>query len=114
MFGVASPDKLIAPVGLLITTDVVPVIVLEPLILPEPVAVNVTVVPLTAAPTDMGLFVPDPIKDNVPPLVIELVVVIPALAESVRLNPPVPAVETPLPVSAVKSVRVTLPAAEVV
>ena len=46
MFGVARFDRFIAPVGLVITTAVVPVMVPAPLMPPVPVAVRVTVVPL--------------------------------------------------------------------
>jgi hypothetical protein len=111
ILGVASPDKLIAPVGLVIETDVVPVIVLKPLIPPEPVAVSAIAVPVRAPPIDIELFVPVSIKDNAPPVALMLlVVVMPPLAESVRLNPPVPAVDAPLPVNATESVKVTVPA----
>ena len=75
-------------------------------------AVNVTVVPLRAPPTLMGLFEPVSISDSVPPVALmELVVVMPPAAESVRLNPPRPAVETPLPVRATESPNTTLIAA---
>ena len=109
--GVARFARLIAPAGLVMMTAVVPVMVPEPVMPPDPVAVNVIVVPLRAAPTLMGLFVPVVISESVPPVALmELVVVMPPVAESVRLNPPVPAVEAPLPVRATESVSVTLPA----
>src|SRR5579872_138933 len=77
--------------------------------LPEPLAVIVSVVPEALAPNTMPPFVPVDDKAKVPEAVMELEVVnapIPP-AESVRdtLLP----VDTPLPVSACESVTVTLP-----
>ena len=95
---------MIAPVGLVITTAVVPVMVPAPVMPPVPVAVKVTVVPLRAAPTLIGLFDPVSMSESVPPVALmELVVVMPPAAESVRLNPPSPAVDAPLPVRAMES-----------
>ena len=110
MFGVARFDKLIAPDGLVMATEVVPVTRPLPEILPEPVAVKVTVLPVSAEPTTIELLLPVSINERAEPVAfIELVVEMPPLAESVRLNPPVPAVEEPLPVSATESVSETLP-----
>src|SRR5436853_507916 len=105
MSGVAKPDRLIAPVGLVMATDVVPVMTPGPLMPPEPAAVNVTTAPVRAAPTDIGLLVPVLTKDSAPPLALMLlVVVMPPLPESIRLKPPVPAVDAPFPVNATESV----------
>ena len=104
MLGVARLARLIAPDGLVIKTAVVPVMVPAPVMPPVPVAVKVTVVPLRAPPTAMGLFVPVLMRESVPPVALmELVVVMPPAAESVRLNPPRPAVDAPLPVRATES-----------
>ena len=104
--------RLIAPDGLVITTAVVPVMTPAPVIPPDPVAVKVTVVPLSAPPTLMGLFRPVSISERVPPVaLIELVVAMPPAAESVRLKPPRPAVDAPLPVRATESPNTTLIAA---
>ena len=103
--------RFIEPSGLVIITAVVPVMMPAPVMPPVPVAVSVTVVPLRAPPILKGLFAPVLINDSVPPVALmELVVVMPPAAESVRLNPPVPAVEVPLPVRATESVSETLPA----
>ena len=112
----AKPDKLIAPDGLVIITLVVPVTVAVPLILPLPVAVNVTIVPLSAPPLprDIGLLLPEFINESVPPDVTLLPRVIPPSAVSVKLKPPVPAVDVPLPFNATEFVKVMLPAAVVV
>jgi len=112
IFGVAKPDRLIEPNGLFIATEVVPVMTPAPVIPPVPVAVNVIAEPLRAPPILKGLFVPVFISDRVPPVaVIEFVIAMPPLAVLVRLNPPKPAVEAPLPVSAMEFVKVTPTAA---
>lgn len=83
---------------------------------PVPFAVRVTLVPEREPPIDSPLPVPEPLATRLsePPDVMLLVVAmaLPLLvfAESVKLKPPVPAVEVPLPVTAWVSVRVTLPA----
>ena len=88
--------------------DIVPAVCV---IVPVPVAVRVTVVPDRFAPSEMGLFVPVLIRLIGPPdTVIVLVVAMPPEAESIKLKPPLPAVDTPLAVSAVVSVSAMLPA----
>jgi hypothetical protein len=108
ILGVANPDRLIEPRGLVIATAVVPVIVPAPVMPPVPVAVKLMVVPLSAPPMLKGLFPPELINASGPPVALmEPVVVIPPAALSVRLKPPSPAVEAPLPVSATESVNAT-------
>ena len=53
---------MIEPSGLVMTTAVVPVMTPAPVMPPVPVAVRVTVVPVRAPPTFIGLFVPVSIK----------------------------------------------------
>ena len=109
--GVAVLIEPILPEPVLIDTDVDPVTVPEPVIVPVPSAVSVTTVPLSAAPTTIGLLVAVvSINDSAPAVVTDPLVVMPPLAVSVKLNPPEPAVDTPLPVKAVESVNVTAPA----
>src|SRR6202166_3393756 len=109
--GVAVLILPMLPEPVLIDTDVEPVTVPAPVIVPVPSAVNVTTVPLRAAPTTIGLFVAVvSINDSAPAVVIDPLVVMPPLAVSVKLNPPEPAVDVPLPVRAVVSVSVTAPA----
>lgn len=105
-FGVARV-RLIVPIPVLAVTDVLPLIVPAPPSEPEPVPVKLTEVPLTVAPTAIDVLAPVPVSEIGPVEVIVELVVIPAL--SLRLNPPEPAVETPLPVRATLSTRVTLP-----
>src|SRR5207253_1437558 len=87
---------------------------------PVPLAVSVSVVPERDADVVMPLPAPPPLATRLsaPPDVIVLLreIALPpaVLAESVRLNPPLPAVETPLPVTAEVSVSVTLPVPEFV
>ncbi len=101
----------ISPEPVLIDTDVDPVTVPAPVIVPVPNAVSVTTVPLSAAPTAIGLFVAVvSINDSAPAVVIDPLVVMPPLAVSVKLNPPEPAVDVPLLASAVESVKLTAPA----
>ena len=90
------------------TREVVPFTEPVAVMVPEPVAVNVSTVPDTLALMAIGLFVPVSINERAPVAVIVLVTVIPPAADSVKLK--TAAVEAPLPVSACVSVRVTLPA----
>src|SRR6202166_4046108 len=109
--GVAVLILPMLPEPVLIDTDVEPVTVPAPVIVPVPSAVNVTTVPLRAAPTTIGLLVAVvSINDSAPAVVIDPLVVLPPPSVSVKLNPPEPAVDVPLPVSAVVSVSVTAPA----
>ena len=96
--GVAVLIEPMLPEPVLIDTDVEPVTVPEPVIVPVPSAVSVTTVPLSAAPTTIGLFVAVvSINDSAPAVVIDPLVVMPPAAVSVKLNPPEPAVDVPLP-----------------
>ena len=103
---------MIEPNGLFIATEVVPVMTPAPVIPPVPVAVNVIAEPLRAPPILKGLLVPVLMSESAAPVaLIELVIAMPPLAVLVRLNPPRPAVDTPLPVSATEFVKVTPTAA---
>ncbi len=103
--GVATVDVMVpvAPAASRVT-EVVPVMVPDPESAPPPVAETCVVVPEIAALTTTA---PAPVIDRLPPEVILLVSVMPALSVTVR--PPVPAVETPLPVMACESDKVIEP-----
>jgi hypothetical protein len=115
MLCVARLETVIAPEGLVIRTELADMSP-APLILPAPAVLRFTVFPLRAPPTTIGLPAELLIKASVAPAptVIEPVVLMPPELESVRLNPPVPAVEAPLTVRAALSVKLTLPAELVV
>jgi hypothetical protein len=98
MFGVEMLSGPMAPVLERKAIDVVPVTLPEPEIEPAPVAVMVSTVPETLAPTVIGASVPVFTKLRVPLAVIELLREMPPEAESVRLK--LPPVDTPLPVMA--------------
>ena len=109
--GVAVLIEPMLPEPVLIDTDVEPVTVPDPVIVPVPNAVSVTTVPLSAAPTTIGLFVAVvSINDSASAVVTDPLVVMPPAAVSVKLKPPEPAVDVPLPASAVVSVKLTAPA----
>jgi len=108
--GVAVLILPILPEPVLIDTDVEPVTVPAPVIVPVPSPVSVTTEPFSAAPTTIGLLVAVvSINDSAPAVVIDPLVVIPPLAVSVKLNPPEPAVDVPLPANATESVKLTAP-----
>src|SRR5262249_31316152 len=96
---------LIAPVPVVMATDVVPVTVAAPVVVmpPLPVASSAATVPDTDAPMEMLLPAPAPIFCSVKTpfdvigFVMEIAVPPRLLEESVRLNPPVPALELRLP-----------------
>lgn len=99
------------PARLFALKSIFPVPVIDTLVLlemlPVPDVVSPTVLPLMLPPRIMAPFVPDAVKESAAVAVMVLVVVIPPLAESVRLmDEPVAA---PFPVNAVESVNVTAP-----
>ena len=90
----------IAPEPLLKAMDVFPLMVALPVIVPDPLAVNVSIAPETGALMAMPLLSPLDVRDNVPPLVRLVLIVSAVAAAAVSVMLILAPVEAPLPVRA--------------
>ncbi len=109
MLGVVKVNDPIAPDPDDSPTEVVPVIVPAPVMVPDPVAVMVSAVPEMFAPITTPELVPLATSPSVPVAVIVLVSDIAADAAAVSVRLKLTPVDAPLAVIAVVSVSVTLP-----
>ena len=108
-FGVVSVSAPIAPDALVNVTELLPAIMPAPVIEPDPVAIRVSAVPETAAPTTMPLLLPELKSVSVPVATTGLVtfIAVAATAESVKLK--LAPDDEPLLTIACVSTTVTLP-----